>query len=293
MAVIYLLYIIFEFRSSTYKFLNNIKSSESLYEEIGKLFKTPPVINMRINCYHYYSQKKRYRNVIYSEHLDLPYYSCKDVSGLFHLNLEKVDEKKKRFIKLNLIDEINFADAISYSDYKVQKEFLIEKNKNKTRYLAFSETRYIPDMKYLVLTKIGTNDPLFFGKGWFIFSIILTLGQFYGLYIKSLCISQTFKIRKIVSTRYNLLEEQYNQQYDQLMPLIKLPGQQFNYQKIDTGFCSTNFQPKLPSEEEIKQAEKYQKYIPIYTIAPNGCVEQKNENFSYETFHLYENQNSQ
>ena len=95
MAVIYLLYIIFELRSSTYRFLNNIKSSESLYEEVGKLFKTPPVIDMRINCYHYYSQKKRYRNVIYSEHLDLPYYSCRDVSGLFLLNLENADEKKK------------------------------------------------------------------------------------------------------------------------------------------------------------------------------------------------------
>ena len=201
--------------------------------------------------------------------------------------------KKKRFIKLNLIEEIKFADAISYSDYKVQKEFLIEKNKNKTRYIKYTETRYIPGMKYFVLTKIGTNDPLFFGKGWFIFSMILTLGQFYGLYIKSLCIIQTFKIRKIVSTRYNLLDEQYNQQYDQLMPQIKLPEQQFNYQKNDTGFCSTNFQPKLPSEEEIKQAEQYQKYIPIYTIDPNGCVEQKNENFSYETFHLYDNQNSQ
>ena len=147
-------------------------------------------------------------------------------------------------------------------------------------------------MKYFVLTKIGTNDPVLFGKGWFIFSMILTLGQFYGLYIKSLCISQTFKIRKIVSTRYNLLEEQYNKQYEQLMPIIKSPEQQFNYQKTDTGFCSTNFQPKLPSEEEIKQAEQYQKYIPIYNIAPNGCVEQKNENFSYETFHLYDSQNS-
>ena len=82
-------------------------------------------------------------------------------------------------------------------------------------------------MKYFVLTKIGTKVPLFFGKCWFILSIILTLGQFYDLYIKSLCISQTFKIRKLVSTRFKLLDEQ------------------------------------------------------------------KNENFSYESFHLYENQNNQ
>ena len=98
LAIIYLLYIIFELRSSTYRFLNNIKSSESLYEEVGKLFKTPPVIYMRINCYHYYTSRVRNKNktVVYSENLDLPYYSCKDVSGLFHLNLENADEKKKK-----------------------------------------------------------------------------------------------------------------------------------------------------------------------------------------------------
>ena len=146
-------------------------------------------------------------------------------------------------------------------------------------------------MKYYVLTKIGTNDPILVGKCWFIFSVILTLGQFYGIYIKSLCISQTFKTRKIVSTRYNLLEDQYNQQYDQLMPSIKLPGQQFNYQRINTGFCSTDYQPNLPTEEQIKQAEKYKKYIPNYAIASNGCVEQENQNISYDSVYVHDNQN--
>ena len=95
LAGIYLIYLILEFRSSTYKFLNNIKSSESLYEEMGKLFKTPPVIYLHINCYNYYSPSVRHKTVIFSEHLELPYYSFKDVSGLFDLNLEKAEEKKK------------------------------------------------------------------------------------------------------------------------------------------------------------------------------------------------------
>ena len=102
---------------------------------MGKLFQTPPEINFHCECYHMVTRihtsvdKDGHVNtytttekvVTYREIYKLPYYSARDVSGLFYLNCERANIEKKYYIKLELKEEINFADAISLYDYEKEK----------------------------------------------------------------------------------------------------------------------------------------------------------------------------
>ena len=255
-----------------------------MYEKMGRLFITPPVINFYAECYHYVTHHYTTRDskghthrrsttrkvVSYRDSYNLPYYSCKDVSGLFLLNSNEAEIKNKIFIKLNLKKEINFADTISYSDYIGQKDLFWKRNRYLDRYMDFRETRYIPGMEEYNLIKIGTLKPKCFGTCWFVLSVLLTVGQFYNKYIDSFCIYQKFKIRKLISTRYNLLEPEYAQNYSQMVPALNLVDKTLYYEPSNTGYCSSDYNIDLPTKEEIEQAEQYQDKIPKYGITSVG-----------------------
>ena len=131
----YIVYLILEFCSPTSRYLCNKSSDKGMYEKMGINFQTPPEIRFHCECYHYvtrhhYRTNKdgkrehyttREKEVTYRETYNLPYYSERDVSGLFYLNCEKAYVEKKHYIKLELKEEINFADAISYYDYERAK----------------------------------------------------------------------------------------------------------------------------------------------------------------------------
>ena len=60
--------------------------------------------------------------VTHGDSYNLPYYSTKDVSGVFFIENGACSSSKKTFIKLYLQKEINFVDSISYNDYLNQKD---------------------------------------------------------------------------------------------------------------------------------------------------------------------------
>ena len=57
--------------------------------------------------------------------------SFRDVSGLFEININKDNKDKKKYILLELQQEINFADRDSFLDYnKFKENFLIKYKDN-------------------------------------------------------------------------------------------------------------------------------------------------------------------
>ena len=52
--------------------------------------------------------------------------------------------KKKCFVKLELSEEINLADTISYLDWENEKRAFDEKNERRDDFYTFRETRSIP-----------------------------------------------------------------------------------------------------------------------------------------------------
>ena len=281
---LYFIYLILEFCSATSKYLCNKSSTEGIYEKMGNYFRTPPEIKFYCECYHYeirtytktniYGKTETYTKkekvVSYTEDYFLPYYSERDVSGLFYLNCDKINVKKKHFIKLKLREEINFADSLSYMDYVYEKDYFWRRNRFRDVYFDFKEERIIPGMVHHNLIKMTDDEPCSVNFLLFFFFTILTFSEFYKLYVNSFCVYQKFKIRKIVSTRYDLNQPVYQN----LIPKINIITQEFNYQPQDYNHLNTGYEVKLPTKEEIERAKQYQNKIPDYQISSgNGNIQ--------------------
>ena len=188
-----------EFCSSTSKYLRNKKTGQEMYETMGTFFSALPSIIFECQCYHneivHYTTRDEKGNthyetrtervVTYSETYNMPFYSARDVSGLFFLNCDEAYVKKKLYIKLELKEEINFADAISYMDYQYYKEQFWKRNRFRDVYMDFNEKRKVNGLVHHNLIKISQHEPCFISFGWFMIFTLLTVCEFYKLYINT------------------------------------------------------------------------------------------------------------
>ena len=282
LVISYLIYIIIEFCSSTSKYLRNKKTGQEMYETMGKFFSAPPSIIFECQCYHHetvhYSTRDEKGNthyetrtekvVTYSETYNMPFYSARDVSGLFYLNCDEAYIKKKLYIKLELKEEINFADAISYMDYQYYKEQFWKRNRFRDVYMDFNEKRKVNGLVHYNLIKIWENEPCIVSFGWFMIFTLLTLCEFYKLYINTFFVYQEFKIRKIVSTRYDLNDQENEEKYSQLVPRLNLITKQYKYEPNTYGYVKQESQLDLPTKEELELASIYNDKVPDYQISP-------------------------
>ena len=281
-GLFYLVYIILEFCSPTSKYLCHKSSDQGIYYQMGRLFRTPPEIIFHCECYHYetkvtyskdskghsHAHRTRERVTTYRESYSLPYYSERDVSGLFYLNCDKAYAQRKKYIKLELIEEINFADAISYYDYERAKAAFWRRNRFSD--VHFKESRIIPGLVNHNLVKLVNKEPCLVNYFWFFLATIITMAEFYRLYIDSISVYQKFKVRKLVSTRYDLNQPVYQV----LVPQIDLISQQYQYDQQYYNYKNDNYDVQLPTEEELAAASQYQNRVPDYQISSGGDFQQ-------------------
>ena len=274
-GVCYLIYIILEFRSVTAKYLCNKSSDQGLFDKMGKYFQAGPVISFWCECFHYEKtityevdskgnlvkkESSPKKVVTYTETYFFNYHSARDVSGLFHLNCEKADIKKKHYIKLELEEEINFADSISLYDYETEKSNFQLRNRSRDTNFNFKETKFIPDVKHHHLVKLNSDCNCMINFFWFFIFTLLALAEFYKIYLECACVFQRFKLRKIISTRYSLDEPKYQA----LAPRIDLISQQYQYKKESYNYKNDNYIVQKPTESELEAAEQYQDKVPDY-----------------------------
>ena len=247
---------------------------------MGRNFRTPPEIHFHCECYHYetrtyytkdknghrHKHTRRERVTTYTETYNMPYYSERDVSGLFYLNCDKAYVEKKHYIKLELKEEINFADAISYYDYEKEKSAFWRRNRFRDVHFDFSEERIIPGMVHHNLVKLLDSEPCMANFFWFFVCTLLTLAEFLRCYIDSFCVYQKFKVRKLVSTRYDLNQPVYQT----LVPQIDLISQQYQYEQNYYNYLNQDYDLQLPTEAELAAAQQYQNKIPDYQISSGG-----------------------
>ena len=292
LVVCYMMYLALEFSCSPISsYLCNKGTDKGIYEYMGKLYMTPPTIKLYCECYHYRNKNynKRDKNgnipnrsgeiIITNKKTSVvPYYSERDVSGLFYLNCDEAAIKRKTYIKLDLFGEVNFADPISYMDYISYKDEFWRKNRFRDVYMKFNISRQIPGLARQNLIK--------FRKGhccmnyfWFFICNILTVGEFYKIFFNSSCVCQSYKIRKVVSTRYDLNQPVYQEQYLQLVPQLNLITQQYTYEANYYNYLNPNKKVNVPTTEELRQAEQYKDKIPNYNVSsgndkyPVGVIE--------------------
>ena len=88
----------------------------------------------------------RYRSkqvISHQERVDFSYYCARDVSSLFELNTTKEKVVGKFFIKLEIIQEINFVYELTYMDYDNFRTNFYNINRQKDKFMSYSEERLI------------------------------------------------------------------------------------------------------------------------------------------------------
>ena len=279
LVLFYIVYLILEFCSPMSSYLCHKTTDIGIHQKMGEYFRTPPLITFYCECYHYvirhhtrrtkngtrhYTTKEKV--ITYTETYNLPYYSERDVSGLFLLNGEKAYIERKHYIKLELNEEINFADAISYMDYQYQKEYFWRKNRFRDTHFYFNENRTIPGMIRHNLIKISEQEPCTVNYFFYFIFTIIPFVEFYKIYVNSFCIFQRFKVRKLVSTRYDLNQPVYAN----FVPQINLVVQQYDYQPEYYNYVNNEYKVDLPTQEELEKAKEYQNFVPDYQISSGG-----------------------
>lgn len=270
--IFYVVYLIFEFLSKEAKFLRTKKSDKDIFQKMGTYYKTFPAFEITCECFHYESATAQpgsyHKRVSYKEVFKFPYYSERDVSGLLILDCDSENIKDKYYVQLELIEELNFADSISYMDYEEAKKKFIEKNKNKDNSFNYFETKYIPGLEKENLIRITDKEPCSANFKCFVFFTIILLGEFYKLFFNHLCILQTYKIRKIISTRYDLNQPEYQE----LVPKIDIITKKYNYESEYYNYINNEFLLNKPTEEELTRAKSLKFNAPKYKISSTGVV---------------------
>ena len=275
---VYVIYIAMEFCSDVLKYICSKTNQSGIFEKLGQFYSSYPVIKFDCECYHYKYQKVRglrrgrkggvsmhsVRVISYKDTLIFPYYSGRDVSGLFYLNCD--NPESKYYVQLEIEEEINFADTISYMDYEKTKDRFWRKNVFKDKLFYFKESRYLPDLEKEILVKINDSEPCLVNCFWYFIFTMLTLTEIYKFYFNSLCVKQKYKIRKLISTRYDLNQQIYNN----FIPQIDVISRQQSYDENYYNYINNDYKLKLPTAEELEKSEKYKKNIPKYKLSKGG-----------------------
>ena len=272
-VIIYVIYLIIEFCSTTCSYLMHKSSNEAIYDRMQRIFSTHPEIIFHCECFHYQYRRtqdgKHYKERVttYREDYSMPYYSSRDVSGLFLLNCNKEIVKNKSFIQLELLKEINFADNISYMDYEATRYDFYMRNRPRDYYMDYNEKRTIPNFTEYNLVSIGNQKNKFINIGFFVLATLLTGAEIYKYYLDKKCVPQRFTVRKIISTRYDLNAPEYNARYQSFTPALYLQNQQYTYQPEEYNYLNNDYNPDLPTQEELERAGQYDDKIPNYEIS--------------------------
>lgn len=265
-VIVYIIYLVVEFCSSSCSYLIHKSSAEGIYQKMHRIFSTHPEIIFHCENYHFEivgrdRERRKQKIVTYREDYSMPYYSARDVSGAFILNCDREVVKNKAYIQLELIEEINFADNISYMDYECVSRDFYMRNRPRDYYMTYSERRIIPGLTRYNLVRIGQSEPSSVNIGFFILATIFMCAEFYKCFVDKLSVPQRFTIRKIISTRYDL---NLVDRYQEFMPALDLYDQQYTYQPQDYNYMNNDYQLDLPTEEDLKRAEQYSKKVPVY-----------------------------
>ena len=256
LIIVYVLYIITEFCSPTFIFLCSKKNKDEIINSLSQLIKTNPkiIISYRVSKI-LVNIKRTIEGTI-----NFSYYSSRDVSGLLELDISNISLKGIAYVALEIEQEINFADEISYMDLVSYGNILSKLFPG--YYIEFFEDKRIilPNYNSYNFIRILDKDPCFVNRIFYILFTIIPIVEIYKCYINSYIYEKKFIIRKLISTRYDLNQDKYKV----FNPHIKFLGQEYSFDSIDYNYININHELKSPTENEINVASQFNKKIPKY-----------------------------
>ena len=285
--VIYLFYFASEISSTVAMYLRNKTNTSGIKNIMENLIRTPPTIEFSCECYHYSTKRthspprrrggggrkrssghrirhggsRTIKIYTHRETVSFPYYSARDFSGLFEINNSRESAMGKVYVKLELTPEINFADELSYMDYEIFRTNFYNVNRPRDKYMNYRETRSVSGLQTYNFVCIKDSEPCGINIYLFCFFTIILVSVLYKCYVNSYCLEQKFKIRKLISTRYNLNEQE---QYQNFVPSFNVPTEQYAFKPDNYNYINNNYNVQNPSNEDINRASIYKDKIPKY-----------------------------
>ena len=234
----YFLYIVSEFCSPILKALCSI-SNQKINEILEKLIKGKPNLYLKCKCYHYEersSGKDSTRTVeviTHSETINFNHISYRDISGQLILNIDVSDLTKKYYIALEIIKKAYLSDNNSISHYYSLKNNIIENNQDRDAYFIYYNDIDIEGLPNFYLIKLKDEEPFFIANGfWYFIFTLLTLVEFYKIYVNSLILHQSFIIKKLLSISYDVNTDQRFNSFNPSF-FIKHTNQHFQYNNTE------------------------------------------------------------
>lgn len=259
--IIYFIHIIYAGFTSINRYLRNKDDDNvTLFSKLNEYFTSSPVITSTVKNYHY----QRNKQIFTSEDItQYPYYSSRDISGLLTLNCNN-----KSYVMLEIKKEIYFADPLSYSDYINRKNELWLKNNGKDQYKGYLEDRSFMNYRQYHLLRIDGKMPnQLLSCGYYWLAHFFGVGQIYNTFVDCICIHKVFTIRKVISTRHNLLLSNEAIKYDKIIPSVHLTNNtKFLADKRKIVTIKEDYPYKPFSKEQVDEANKYYgRFVPNYT----------------------------
>jgi hypothetical protein len=136
------------------------------------------------------------------------------------------------------------------------------------------EKRKIKGYKKYNLVRIGDKKKCTVGGFIYIIFVLITLAQFYKYYVNYFSIYKYYKIRKIISTRYDLQDIKFRDTLFPLIPKVNIIIQKYDFKLFDTSFCFRQYNPVIPTQNEINEAKNYENEVPLYKVnLQTGIIE--------------------
>ena len=124
-------------------------------------------------------------------------------------------------------------------------------------------------MEHHNLVKLVDQEPCMVNMLFFVLFTFLMVAEIFSIYVDSFCVYQKFKVRKLVSTRYDLNQPVYQT----FVPQLDLISNQYQYGQEYYNYVNQGYDLQLPTQEELEASKQYQNRIPDYQISSGGDVQ--------------------
>eukprot|EP01022_Parablepharisma_sp_SALTPOND_P028515 TRINITY_DN71084_c0_g1_i1.p1 TRINITY_DN71084_c0_g1~~TRINITY_DN71084_c0_g1_i1.p1 ORF type:complete len:385 (+),score=9.78 TRINITY_DN71084_c0_g1_i1:143-1297(+) len=276
-----LIYYINGFCFSHMDYFRNLTDVSDISREMNKIFRTPPKVMMSIMCYHYGTRGYESGSIIrtigskkltHRNEQGLKYQSWRDISGTFMLDTSQATEKENvAYVKLKLSTNISFANDGSGEDFerirtRFKKENLYDDHQD------YQESFYLEDLVESYMVQVTDAVPFCFGPGYFTWWTIFAFHAPYTTYVDRYCYAQECVVKKVISTRQDLNNEEMNKLYKYYNARMITRGQ-----TIVFGGTEPKFLPAPPQGYLLEAQPKEVLFIPFsqYAEQPSKVLVEK------------------
>ena len=120
-------------------------------------------------------------------------------------------------------------------------------------------------MKYLII--INDSGNLFFSKITYYIFVFTGLTFIYHIVFYCCYKKHIFRIRKLISTRYDITDNMNDNKYIIMKPKVLLRNKgEINFTKEETSGVFEKYKKPFPTEEELQKAMEFNKNVPKYQV---------------------------